>query len=144
MRSMVVGFVFCDNKVALVRKKRPEWMSGLLNGVGGGIESFDKTPLYAMIREYKEECGVEITGWNAYCFLNCSDSCVYFFRAFVRKEIFEKIIRADNDEEIEHIEVSNLFNEKKVSNLSWLIPLALDETITDMVFVNDSTTFKRD
>lgn len=51
-RQYVLGFLFNENltKVVLVRKKRPEWQCGLLNGVGGKIED-GEPPLDAMVRE---------------------------------------------------------------------------------------------
>jgi hypothetical protein len=52
----VLGFVFDfeAKKVLLVLKNRPDWQTGLLNGLGGKIEA-DETPLEAMEREFKEE-----------------------------------------------------------------------------------------
>lgn len=47
----VVGFMFSSDKtlVTLIRKNRPKWMNGKLNGVGGKIE-IGETPLQAMVR----------------------------------------------------------------------------------------------
>ena len=40
MERMVVGFAFTEDRrsVILIRKNRPEWQAGRLNGVGGHIE----------------------------------------------------------------------------------------------------------
>jgi hypothetical protein len=36
----VVGFAFdTDGRVALIRKNRPEWQAGRLNGIGGHVEA---------------------------------------------------------------------------------------------------------
>lgn len=53
----VVGFMFSEDssKVALIRKNRPEWQKGLLNGIGGHCESSDKNNQDTMIREFEEE-----------------------------------------------------------------------------------------
>lgn len=54
----VVGFAFRrgNSQVALIRKAKPEWQAGMLNGIGGSIEE-GETALQAMIREFKEETG---------------------------------------------------------------------------------------
>ena len=56
----VVGFAFDENEknVILVRKERPEWQKGALNGPGGHIED-GESMLVAMAREFKEEVGIE-------------------------------------------------------------------------------------
>ena len=56
----VVGFCFDPSlhHVVLVRKNRPEWQKGRLNGVGGHIEESDPDAKYAMDREFGEETGV--------------------------------------------------------------------------------------
>ena len=52
----VLGFAFNKGctEVLLIEKKRPNWMVGKLNGVGGHIED-GETPIDAMVREFKEE-----------------------------------------------------------------------------------------
>jgi 8-oxo-dGTP pyrophosphatase MutT (NUDIX family) len=55
----VLGFAFTvDGSVALIRKAKPEWQAGKLNGIGGKIEEFDPSPVHAMTREFMEETGV--------------------------------------------------------------------------------------
>ena len=57
----VVGFLFNPDmtEVVLIKKNRPDWQKGLLNGVGGKIES-GEDPITAMIREFKEETGIKL------------------------------------------------------------------------------------
>jgi 8-oxo-dGTP diphosphatase len=59
--NYVLGFMFCDDcqMVALIRKDRPAWQAGKLNGIGGKMEDADRSPLCAMIREFREETGAE-------------------------------------------------------------------------------------
>ncbi len=56
--NYVVGFLFSHNlqQVALIRKTKPRWQRGRLNGIGGKIEELE-TPLQAMTREFREEAG---------------------------------------------------------------------------------------
>lgn len=54
----VLGFMFNEAKthVLLVKKNRPAWQAGLLNGIGSKIEPGEQ-PLEAMEREFQEETG---------------------------------------------------------------------------------------
>ena len=54
----VLGFAFDDlGRVALIRKTRPDWQRGLLNGIGGKINPGEACR-DAMMREFYEETGV--------------------------------------------------------------------------------------
>lgn len=60
MTAYVVGFAFDPlGKVYLIRKNRPTWQVGLLNGIGGKVEPFESS-IAAMSREFFEECGVDV------------------------------------------------------------------------------------
>lgn len=56
----VVGFRFSKDfsRVVVIRKNRPVWQKGLLNGIGGKIEP-GESPLDAMVREFLEETGMK-------------------------------------------------------------------------------------
>lgn len=60
----VLGFAFTNtsdpaSSFVLVRlKARPEWQKGWFNGIGGRIEE-DERPVQAMVREFREETGIE-------------------------------------------------------------------------------------
>lgn len=64
MKNYVLGFIFDQNldKVLLIKKNRPDFQKGKLNGIGGSIE-LNETALEAMRRETKEECGLDIKEW---------------------------------------------------------------------------------
>ena len=63
MDRFVVGFAFTqkeeDRRVLLVKKNRPEWQRGRLNGIGGKIE-MGEFPEAAMARECLEETGLTL------------------------------------------------------------------------------------
>lgn len=60
-QQYVLGFAFDDlSRVALIRRHRPSWQAGFLNGLGGKVEPKDRDPLDAMVREFQEESGVLI------------------------------------------------------------------------------------
>lgn len=60
----VVGFAFdnTQSNLMMIRKNRPDWMAGRLNGIGGKIET-GESPLQAMIRECQEEADITIENW---------------------------------------------------------------------------------
>ena len=81
-QAYVVGF-FLDptlSKVALIRKLKPNWQRGLLNGIGGKVEPGEDAPT-AMHREFKEEAGVEGLEWRHFLTLTTPHSHLSFFRA---------------------------------------------------------------
>lgn len=62
MQKYVVGIVFCGEQVLFVRKNRPAWQAGGLNGVGGKVKNSEN--FYdAMIRECSEESNLVLTHW---------------------------------------------------------------------------------
>lgn len=56
MTSYVLGFCFGASlsSVVLIRKNRPVWQNGKLNGLGGHVEP-GETPEMAMSREFRQE-----------------------------------------------------------------------------------------
>lgn len=62
----VVGFAFdlTQENLMMIRKNRPDWMAGRLNGIGGKIE-IGETPIQAMIRECQEEADITIENWES-------------------------------------------------------------------------------
>lgn len=66
MKKYVCGFMFSDDlkAVALIRKEKPSWQKGKLNGIGGKIEPGEDSAT-AMRREFIEEAGV-LSDWQFY------------------------------------------------------------------------------
>ncbi|MBN2239449.1 MAG: NUDIX domain-containing protein [Dehalococcoidales bacterium] len=114
----VVGFLF-DGKghVALIRKLRPEWQKGRLNGIGGHIEE-GETPQEAMVREFKEEAGVELE-WEQFALMRGRGYRLHLFSA--RDSSAEP--KTLTDEVVGWYEVDNL-PEDILANLTWVIPMA--------------------
>lgn len=84
MKRYVVGFMFDNdmNRVCMIRKNRPDWQAGLINGIGGKIDGTE-TPLEAMVREFQEETGVSTSEktWSHVCTLRFPYAEVEFFAA---------------------------------------------------------------
>jgi 8-oxo-dGTP diphosphatase len=125
MERYVAGFVFnpSRDKVILVRKNRPAWQKGFLNGVGGHIEPGEE-PDAAIIREFEEETGVKIVDWRAYCEISGADWICYFYYAISDYACRE--YKTMTDEEIVTIPTDKLFEHQVIENLRWLIPMCLD------------------
>lgn len=124
----VCGFLHWGQEVLLVRKTRPPWQHGLLNGIGGLIEP-GESPRDAMAREFAEEVGVPVGDWptEPLCTEIGPDYVVHFFATRApgieqrpatpeQNDVGEQLIWVPRD----------CYGWKVVGNLRWLIPLSLD------------------
>ena len=123
-QAYVVGFLLRnnDNEVALIQKLTPAWQNGKLNGIGGKIENLE-TPYNAMVREFKEETGADVTDWKGMVALYYNEAEIYFFTSRAPVEI-----KSMEKEQVGWYDC-NLFQyqDKIIPNLAWLIPLAQTE-----------------
>jgi 8-oxo-dGTP diphosphatase len=128
MKNYVVGFMFDESKknIILIRKNKPLWQKGMLNGVGGKIE-IEETPLESMIREFKEETGVVYLSWDNFLTVQFNDCIVYFFKAFDNEAY--SLADTTEEEKIEKLAINELIFDDVINNLQWIIPLALDEYV---------------
>lgn len=123
-RNCVVGFIISPDKqrIALIRKEKPQWQKGLLNGIGGKVEEGESL-INALIREVNEEACVEITEWRRIAEIEDTDVVVHFFVSFTDK--IDSVKTATN-EKIEVHEIARLLFLEVVPNLRWLIPMCFD------------------
>jgi 8-oxo-dGTP pyrophosphatase MutT (NUDIX family) len=126
MMTYTLGFLFGekDNKkvVWLIKKTKPDWQIGLLNGIGGKLE-YKEPPIVGICREFKEETGVEtiVDDWYEFCeYTDANSWRIHCFTSY--KECHPK---TTTDEEVACYEVDNL-PEKVISGVRWLISLALN------------------
>jgi len=124
--NYVVGFLFNLPKdmVVLIKKEKPSWQKGKLNGVGGKIEE-GESPLEAMIREFKEETNVDIKDWIEFAEMNLNHTGekVFFFTAC---ELYQPLTSL-TEEQVGWYHINKLDHQPIIPNLKWLIPLALDK-----------------
>lgn len=122
MTCYVAGFLIDPNErtVALVRKNKPRWQAGRLNGVGGKIE-LGESSLQTMRREFFEETGAYISDWEWFATVQGEWGIVYFHRAFGTTDH----VRTVEDEVIEVHSLDDMPWDECLPNLSWLVPLAL-------------------
>lgn len=144
----VAGFYFSNDltSVLLVRKAKPAWQKGKLNGIGGkvgGIRNMatgeiisEESPESTMVREFLEETGIKTkqSDWLRFCVLNCKPSRIHFYAIKSSYSVsdlakFEGVAKdADptNPEYIEHYYLAKLGG-PVIPNLNWLIPMALNK-----------------
>lgn len=122
-----LGFVFSKDlkQVLLIRKQHPEWQAGKINGLGGKTEA-GETPEECVSREVREESDLQIpaTSWHKVTKLVWN-----VWRVEVFATIYEGSFRDAvtlTDEEVEWFDVDQL-PAQVISNLRWLIPLAIDQ-----------------
>jgi 8-oxo-dGTP diphosphatase len=130
MQTYACGFLFSldRGRVLLIRKRRPAWQAGKLNGVGGKIEPGESPP-QAMRREFREEADLDVRDWQEVLTLSGRDDAGsgvawrgHFFRAFGDIDA----ARSMTDEQLELHEVAALPTDT-IPNLRWMIPLMLDD-----------------
>lgn len=121
----VCGFYF-DHKVqrvVLIWKNKPAWQKGKLNGVGGKIENRE-LPIAAMRREFCEETGILHEEWHNLITLEGEDWRVHFFYTVGKDNEFE-YAETRETEEVAKIDIESLDDYPHISNLRWLIPMAV-------------------
>lgn len=128
LTKYVAGFVFSPDSqaVALIRKNKPEWQKGKLNGIGGKIEE-GEDPLAAMVREFHEEAkgNTQIRGWNQFLVMGDDRTFeVTFFAAFGNVDAIESA----EEEKIEVVPVAGIhpLRTDMIENIPWLVALAID------------------
>ncbi len=131
----VVGFLFADIRhspwVLLLRKKRPAWQLGRLNGPGGKVE-VGETFKEAMFREFVEEVEypVMLDDWRQFALLRGVEKDgkpyeVAFFRADAPESEWLHVIHPslEYDEKPEWWPVDPLPREA-LNSLRYLLPMA--------------------
>ena len=131
MKRYCLGFALstdrdCRTYVALIRKTKPEWQAGFLNGIGGSLEPEDHGfPRVAMAREFYEETGFpnHDSWWTPFCEMQFEHALVSCFVIRLDWDQFESL-SSPTEETVEKILVDRVEAFKALPNLAWLIPMA--------------------
>lgn len=129
-KEYTVGFLIdsTNEKLLLIRKAKPEWQNGLLNGVGGSIEP-GETPLDCMRREFVEETGIAFHDWKQFAtgYVTCHQGdciCYYFIgRTLAPWNMIHP--REDETEQASWFAIGEMMANHPVPNIAWLIPMGL-------------------
>jgi len=128
----VAGFMFSQDRqfVVLIRKQKPAWQKGKLNGIGGKVEA-EESSLSAMVREFQEETGFQTTAsqWSHFCKMEgkANDDGGAFIVHFFATLGDLTLLKSMEAEQLESVIVASLhpLHPETIENLPWLIALAL-------------------
>lgn len=125
----VLGFLFSPegDRVVLIRKSKPAWQKGRLNGVGGKVEPKEKF-YQAMVREFSEETGLLVENWKPFGSMYSVDAG-WEVILFAGSSIQVDEVKTATDEEVVVLPVSEavqLTSKEAISNVSWLVASARD------------------
>jgi 8-oxo-dGTP diphosphatase len=125
IKGYVVGFMFRHEfaEVALIRKARPAWQKGKLNGIGGKVEE-GESPYSAMCREFKEETGFSEGLWAAFAETTWEGGYVQYFTT---KNNYAGL-NTTTDEVVDWHFTDLVLQPATdlVPNLRWAIPMAIE------------------
>jgi len=124
MDKFVLGFAFTEDasSVLLIRKLRPKWMEGFLNGIGGHIEN-NESLLEAMHRECKEETGLSLD-WKQKGVLKGRNNDGASFHCGLFYSYSQEVLKYKQreDELLGMYNTLNIDCEQTITNLKFLIP----------------------
>jgi len=138
MKNYVVGFAYSEDlkNILLIRKNRPPWQKGLLNGVEGKIKEksntpqiFDEIPLTAMKRECKEETGLHLI-WNMGGHMSGVNEDESVFQCWIFYAYDDRIydFQQIEDEVLELFPMDKVPLDQVIPNLHYLIPFGIHRT----------------
>ena len=95
--------------------------------MGGKIEHSDASPAAAMVREFEEEAGLIVHGWEPFCRIENRGNLTHFFRSFAERSV-DHVSGRETEKVSAHL-VSDVAGLNTMPNLGWLIPMALDGAV---------------
>lgn len=140
MKSYVLGLAFSQHytEVALIRKNRPDWQKGKLNGPGGLVDPSEDVHS-AMCREFFEETTVESEPKDWSHFLRIHKLESHYVYCLASNKIDIRKVQTVTDEVVGIYDVDQLLASLSsgtpcdipmVENLMWMTLLAIDH-LTD-------------
>lgn len=127
MKAYTLGFIFDPtySKVLLMHKNRPEWQKGKLNGVGGKIE-IGEASVVCIVREVQEETGL-LTQENDWALVGTMKGPDWFCDVYGLVYATDMGVASTiTDEHVEWFD-AHVLPTNVISNLTWLVPLAIQK-----------------
>ncbi len=126
MRKYTLALLFDQTKtqILLMKKSKPEWQKGKLNGIGGKIEA-DETPLACIVREIQEETSIKLDPTTLTFIGNIGD---HDWTMAVFTQIYQGSTADAQSLEAEPIAWFSIdaLPKHTLANLRWMIPYALE------------------
>ena len=130
-KNYVLGLAFSENgkDVLLIQKTKPEWQAGKLNGIGGKVEPYEAF-CHAITREFLEETELHTTvdQWDYIGKLKGTDWNGGTFVVAVYTLFHDNVylFKSPTEEQVSLIPVESLYRYRRIPNLDWLVPMALN------------------
>lgn len=131
-KDYVLGFLFSPRglNVVLIDKIKPDFQKGLYNGIGGEVESIDSSLNDAMSREFLEETGVAIDSerWIYFHTMNVPTRELSVYCFYTMGTLDEYLAcETTTQEDIVKVQARDIQHFPIMTNLAWLVPMALDK-----------------
>ncbi len=120
-------------QVVLMRRTRPVWQAGRVNGLGGRLMP-GETAATAARREVREECGVDVAEWREVLVWEDAEYVMHVMRGESEQA---REARTMEDQEVFLADVHALPH-NVIDNLRWLVPLALDADVAFPITVRSA------
>lgn len=135
-QEYVCGLLFDshEKRLALIQKRKGgSRLIGKWNGIGGKVEP-GEAPHDAMQREFREEAGVSVMGWSHFLTLRGERFAVHFYCSFSTAHLEQ--VKTCEEEPIGVWYLACL-PVGLMSNMKWIIPMALSLRLEQHVRVYD-------
>jgi 8-oxo-dGTP diphosphatase len=131
----VNGFMFNEStrSVLFIQKNRPDFQKGKWNGIGGKVEPGEQ-PIDAMVREFREETGVQSApeDWTSCIHLEQPAYRVHFYRCFVDsfpayRTVTDEVVRVWTIDDV--YGAGNWGAIDTLPNMKWILPMLANRQI---------------
>lgn len=135
MKQYCLGFAFTSDfkSVLLIKKNRPDWQAGKVNGVGGKLEENEMSNS-AMVREFEEETGIKtnVDDWESIGSISRIGSNFedFHIQVYATSKVDVSTAKSMTDEEVS---LYSLTEGKQLDSripqlekLDWLLPYSID------------------
>lgn len=131
-RDMVLGILTYMDRVVLIKQDSPQWRKGKWNFPGGKVEP-GETIREAVRREFREETGVDIAGWEDVATISGNNWEVHVFSSESYKL---NHVKTAEGEMVWAFDINDLPPSwKLVPHVKWLLHLAHEDNLIKPVCV---------